>query len=47
MRVVTLTSLGGTALHPYLSPNGEQIVFSFDDLKDHYGTGDRITSIST
>jgi len=40
MKVVPLTSLRGTVIHPFLSPDGEQLVFSWDDTKE-YSTGGR------
>jgi hypothetical protein len=46
MKVVPLTSLGGAALHPSLSPDGEQVVFSWDDKREH-ATGGWITSTCT
>jgi Tol biopolymer transport system component len=38
MKVVPLTSLRGAVLNPSLSPDGEQVVFSWDDTRE-YATG--------
>ena len=39
MRVVPLTSLNGTEVWPRLSPDGEQVAFSWDNGNEHAGTG--------
>ena len=38
MRVVPLTSLNGAELGPALSPDGDQVAFSWDDSKDEDNT---------
>ena len=39
MRVVPLTSLNGAEIWPRLSPDGEQVAFSWDNGNEHAGTG--------